>query len=349
MDPQYDNRPTFKYPDHHRELPPADHTPRKWPSTHKKQHISPGTSANCIRLPISKLKAISRPMTQPRRTSLTELRTLEESQNQRIRVFSVAPQIRSRSRTNSLHVLTSKMDNSYDNRDDNRSEGVVFNLGRGESYRPGGDPPRSPIGRADTFRSSDRNRDRSPRRDRARTPIRDRGRDRARTPPRDRARTPIRDRARTPIRERARTPPPTDRYLPPSRDRSPRRRSRSPGAFRRRERTPIRDSREGSTWRARDRARTPPRRISPRRDSPRRGSPRRGSPRRGSPRRGSPRRGSPRRDSPRRDDFRRDRGATPRRDLIRDIRCVKLDLFGTSAFKFINTNCSQRKIQIAII
>lgn len=349
MDQPYDDRITFNPPflDSLRDITTTtNHKPRKWRPSPKKLHVSPGTSSNSIQLPTDKLNGIFSLELQPRKTSLSELRTLEESQDQRIRNFAVAPTILGRPpTTNSIHVLTTVSDHSYDS----RSEGKVFNMGRGESYRPGGDPPpRSPIGRSDTFRSSDR--DRSPRRERARTPIRDRDRDRARSPPRDRARTPMRDRARSPIRERARTPPPTDRYLPPSRDRSPRRRSRSPGTFRRRERTPIRDSREGSTWRARDRARTPPRRISPRRDSPRRGSPRRGSPRRGSPpRRISPRRPSPRRDSPRRDDFRRDRGATPRRDLLRDIRYVKPAQFCSSLHEFLNTNCLQSKIQITII
>ncbi|KAK8039413.1 hypothetical protein PG993_007824 [Apiospora rasikravindrae] len=154
-------------------------------------------------------------------------------------------------------------------------DGEVTRYGAGESYRPFND-------RADRERP-----ERPERPDR-----------RPRSPPR-----PVRS---PPPRERARTPPAldNDRYIPDrDRDRTPRRRSRSPGRFRRdrsREREADRPAAGGDSWRRpRERTRSPARRPSP---PPQRRSPlRRNSP--------PPRRFSPRRDI--RDD--RDRPRSPRR------------------------------------
>ncbi|KAI1851625.1 hypothetical protein JX266_003087 [Neoarthrinium moseri] len=129
-------------------------------------------------------------------------------------------------------------------------DGEVTRYGAGESYRP--------------FNATAR-RARSPERERARSP-----------PPRDQRE---RDRPRSPPpRERARSPVGhEDRYVP---DRTPRRRSRSPGF--RRDRSRGRDMRgpAADTWRRRDQSRSPGRRPSPRRSPIRRNSP---PPRRFSP------------------------------------------------------------------
>lgn len=133
--------------------------------------------------------------------------------------------------------------------------GETTRIGAGESYKPYGSRPRTPL-RTDTFRSK---RDRSPRRELPRSPTnswhpnrnRERSRRRTRSPPR---------RDRTPLKEnwRARSP----RRRSPPRRHSPRReddrRIRSPP--RRDER---RNSRSPFDSRISQRIRTPVRRVSP--------------------------------------------------------------------------------------
>jgi len=116
--------------------------------------------------------------------------------------------------------------NDCEDRIDNRGEGQVTKMGAGESYRPNA-RPRSPP-RADTFRSSDR--DRSPRR---------------RSPPVSDSYHPgDRRRSRSPGYRRERTPPSSWRGRPrsPPRARSPRRFSpRRDDDRRERARSPRRD------------------------------------------------------------------------------------------------------------
>ncbi|KAK6825399.1 hypothetical protein PG987_012893 [Apiospora arundinis] len=171
-----------------------------------------------------------------------------------------------------------------DSRSRRYDDGEVTRYGAGESYRPFND-------RADRERP-----ERPERPERVERPER----------PERRPRSPPRPGRSPPPRERARTPPAldNDRYIPDrDRDRTPRRRSRSPGRFRRdrsREREADRPAAGGDSWRRpRERTRSPARRPSP---PPQRRSPlRRNSP--------PPRRFSPRRDI--RDD--RDRPRSPRR------------------------------------
>ncbi|RKF59936.1 putative serine arginine repetitive matrix protein 1 protein [Erysiphe neolycopersici] len=136
-----------------------------------------------------------------------------------------------------------------------RRRGETTRIGAGESYKPYGSRPRTPL-RTDTFRSK---RDRSPRRELPRSPTnnwhpnrnRERSRRRTRSPPR---------RDRTPLKEnwRARSPRRRSPHRRPSPRREVERRIRSPP--RRDER---RNSRSPFDSRISQRNRTPIRRVSP--------------------------------------------------------------------------------------